>query len=122
MDMRGYVCCRFLVFTRNSRALRCCCCCSSSGRLVRLLLGAFFLLLAGSICPVQAICTYTCTEEVVDHFEIELGYELKGLRNFWFFPAYLLVRGDDDFRCALFPGYFLLATLDGYECFDQTVG
>jgi hypothetical protein len=72
--------------------------------------------------PVDAVCTYTCTEEVVDHFEIELGYELDGLRNFWFFPAYLMVRNGDEFRCALFPGYFLLARLSGYDCFEQKVG
>jgi hypothetical protein len=95
----------------------------SSGSVISLLGPCLTLLcIFRPVDALYGVCTYTCTEEVVDHFEIELGYELDGLRNFWFFPAYLMVRNDDEFRCALFPGYFLLARLSGYDCFDQNVG
>jgi hypothetical protein len=65
------------------------------------------------------ICPYTCTDDVVERLE-DAGYEVNGLRNLLFFPAYLMVRdGESPLRCALFPGFFMLAVLSGYKCFTD---
>ena len=62
-------------------------------------------------------CPVNCNEQSVREVAQRHNTKVAGYRNLLGFTAYMMQKGDK-YRCALFPGYYLIDVLEGYTCYN----